>query len=640
MSKRLLVILTVISMLMSIPLTAASAAATASSSSEAQSVKIELSVGSSTVKINGEASTIQKPVKVNGTTLVPLSVITKAFGAKLKLENNKKITLTFNSTTVVLTIGSNKVTVNGKVSTLPAAPTIVNSVTMVPVRVIAQAFGADVAVSGNKITITGKTASESSQGTKGTTAIDSDAGKTKIGDSYWGWSMQYPTDLTLLYQSDNGDWTSWTAGTDDPNLIVGIEDVEEELSTDELREYIEDYFDNDEIVMEKKTISVNGTSFERYVTKSRSGWFYEYRAVQKGKRIYIVMAGLKAESREALNKYQAQLDSFTLSFDSSDRKLKDVTKVVDGMVTIHDKDFGLQIKMPANWHRLEQATSPFFYSDEGFIGLSIYSVNAGETAEQWRASERTKLENRYAEGYLKDVTESTINLSNGQGQVLKYKYSLNQKEWITNYEIYLISGNHKFEIDFSYNNDKPAREQQLFNTLTSSLLLDTAYIDNNFGIMDDEGELENAVMKKSSKEYSYSISIPKAWSGIKTNFDADFVSYMTPYGYFGISAVTTDYTSSDYAEGIKKYVNSNDSDGSFGDNVKSLTTETINGLNYHVVETETLKAETPYNYIFYIVDNPNDDGLIIINVDLRKANDTQANRDKIAKVIESFTFTK
>jgi len=431
--------LTVLVMLLAcLPLTAGAAAAV-----EAEPVKIQLTIGSPTVTIDGVASTIQKPLKVNGTTLVPLSVITKAFGAKLKLENNKKITLTYNATVVVLTIGSNKISVNGVVSTLSAEPKIVSGVTMVPVRVIAQAFGANVALSGNKITITGLKAREAGQAANGSTGIDSDAGMTKIGDGYWGWSMQYPTDLSLNYQSDNGDWTTWTGGTEDPNLIVAVTDGEDDYTTDELREHIESYFDSNEIVLEKKSISVKGVSYERMVTKSRNGWFFEYRAAQKNKRIYVVMAGAKAESRDALNKYQAQLDSFTISFDKSDRKLKDITKVVNGIVTIHDQDYGLQIKMPANWHRLEQITSPFFYSDEGYIGLSLYSVQSGETAEQWRASQRQKMESEYAEGYLRNISESTVNLSNGKGYVLKYEYSGDKKEWTTEYDVYLIAGNHK-----------------------------------------------------------------------------------------------------------------------------------------------------------------------------------------------------
>ncbi|WP_127532123.1 copper amine oxidase N-terminal domain-containing protein [Paenibacillus kobensis] len=634
MSKRLLAMLTVICLLLAcIPLTASAAEA-----AEAQPVEIQLSVGSSAVSIDGTSSTIQKPIKVNGITLVPLSVITKAFGAKLKLENNKKITLTYNATTVVLTIGSNKVSVNGVVTTLPAEPKIVNGVTMVPVRVITQAFGANIALSGNKITITGTKANEASPTAGGTAGIDSDAGMTKIGDSYWGWSMQYPTDLTLKSQSDNGDWTTWTGGSEDPNLIVSIEDADEEWTTDQIREHIETYFDTNEIVLEKKTISVKGTSYERYVTKSRSGWFFEYRAAQKDKRVYVVMAGAKSESREALNKYGPQLDSFTISFDKSNRTLKDITKVVDGMVTIHDKDYGLQIKMPANWHRLEDMTNPFFVSDEGLISFSLYSAQSGETAEQWRASERENVESDFAAGYIRNIEESTIALNNGTGQVLKYQYSWDQTKWISEYDIYYITGNHKYKLKFYYTKDDAAKEQQLYSTLTSSLSLDTKFIDDNFGEVDDDTELEKAVTKKTSKEYGYTISLPKSWSAIDGDFEEEEVNYATTFGLFSINVETRDINAYEYGNALEYYYKTEASEKAIGTTVKSTSNQTINGTSFKVVETESPKAERPFTTLHYLVDRPGYDGILILTVSFNRAQDTEANRAKVTKVIESLTF--
>ena len=45
--------------------------------------------------------------------------------------------------------------------------------------------------------------------TDGGSSLDADSGKTKIGDSHFGWSMKYPAGLVKRQQSDDGDSVSF-----------------------------------------------------------------------------------------------------------------------------------------------------------------------------------------------------------------------------------------------------------------------------------------------------------------------------------------------------------------------------------------------------------------------------------------------
>lgn len=629
MTKRLLVIMTTLCLLFACFPLAASAAA-------GDSVEIKLTIGSPTVTINGAASKIQPPVKENGTTLVPLSVITKAFGAKLKLEKNKIITLTYNSTVVVLTIGSKDVKVNGTVTKLTTAPKIVNSVTLVPVRVIAQAFGATVVPSGNLITITGNVAGEAAAtNTGGLSGIDTDAGKTKVGDSYYGWSMNYPTDLSLSYQSDNGNWSVWSDGSGDPSVIVAVDDVEEELTKQELRDHIQTYFDDNELVMEKKSISVGGVSYEKMVTKSRDGWFFEYRGTQKDNRIYTVMSGAKAATREALNKYQDLLDSFTLSFNKYDRTLKDVTKVVNGLITIHDEDYGLEVKLPVEWLRDTESPTPLFFNlDEGLIDFEIKSVQGDETAEQWRAVERAKLEKEFASDYIRNFEESTITLKNGQAQVLKYEYSWNKTKWITEYDVFLIAGDHKYHVSFYSLKEDGTKGKGLFDTIVNSLAIDTKYVDSNFSEMDDE-DLAGQVVKKSSKKYGYSIELPATWTAEDKDFEQDSVFYYTDHGYFQLTVVD-DVTASSYANWYKDYVSTNQDMKALDAKVTQSTTTMINGSFITRVDTVLDEKGKPYNDSMYLFEKNN--RLYIVQFTAPQAYDTVAYQALNTQVLQSLTF--
>ena len=87
----------------------------------------------------------QPPLNESGRVMVPMRAIFEAFGATVKYEPTEKIvTGVLGDKTVILTIGSNKVTVNGQEKLLDVAPKIVNSRTLVPLRVVVESFNADV----------------------------------------------------------------------------------------------------------------------------------------------------------------------------------------------------------------------------------------------------------------------------------------------------------------------------------------------------------------------------------------------------------------------------------------------------------------------------------------------------------------
>lgn len=82
------------------------------------------------------------PYIKNSRTYVPIRFIAEELGYDVKWDGaNKKVTMTNDGTTVELTIGSNKMMVNGKVVHLDAPAEIRDDRTFVPLRAIAEAFG-------------------------------------------------------------------------------------------------------------------------------------------------------------------------------------------------------------------------------------------------------------------------------------------------------------------------------------------------------------------------------------------------------------------------------------------------------------------------------------------------------------------
>ena len=87
----------------------------------------------------------QMPVIVEGRTLVPLRSVFEALGATVEWDNEtRSVASVKGDVTVTLAVDSKEMTVNGTVKTLDVPAQIMNDRTMVPVRAVAEAFGANV----------------------------------------------------------------------------------------------------------------------------------------------------------------------------------------------------------------------------------------------------------------------------------------------------------------------------------------------------------------------------------------------------------------------------------------------------------------------------------------------------------------
>ncbi len=87
----------------------------------------------------------QHPIIQNGRTLVPLRAIFEAIGANVTWnEKLKTITAVYENTTIIMKVGDKTITKNGSKITLDVSPQIINGRTLVPARAVAESFGAKV----------------------------------------------------------------------------------------------------------------------------------------------------------------------------------------------------------------------------------------------------------------------------------------------------------------------------------------------------------------------------------------------------------------------------------------------------------------------------------------------------------------
>lgn len=120
----------------------------------------ELVIGATAALVNGKAVAIDASNAVSpyindeDRTMVPLRFIAESFGAKVSYDNETRgIEIVLDDATIKLTVESAEYRVNGTDYTMDTVPVIKNDRTMIPVRAVAEAFGKNVTYDSGLITI-------------------------------------------------------------------------------------------------------------------------------------------------------------------------------------------------------------------------------------------------------------------------------------------------------------------------------------------------------------------------------------------------------------------------------------------------------------------------------------------------------
>ena len=230
-------------------------------------VEIAFNVGDSILKINGVETEVETPyVTENNTTLVPLRVITEAFGAKVDWDGDtQKITLTYPAVNIELQIGNIVATVNDHTETLLESPALSeNGVTMVPLRFISETFGATVGYDNDTqaILVTKENMDNSSTVT-GITDM------TKTGDSYYLWSIDTPTQMKMADRTLDAMTTKFVADDESSMYIEVYPITEDTVDFDEEYSKRKDSFSSYTLINAEKLPESNGTQHMHFQAKNK-----------------------------------------------------------------------------------------------------------------------------------------------------------------------------------------------------------------------------------------------------------------------------------------------------------------------------------------------------------------------------------
>ncbi|MCD8089597.1 MAG: hypothetical protein LUD81_03065 [Clostridiales bacterium] len=130
----------------------------------AEQTTLVMTVDSNIMTVNGEKQQLeQAPVIIDGRTLVPVRAAVEAIGGEADWNSDtREITITKGTDVISMTIDSTTAYLNGEEAILDTAPVIINSRTCMPIRFIAESLDFDVSWNADErqITITGTAETE------------------------------------------------------------------------------------------------------------------------------------------------------------------------------------------------------------------------------------------------------------------------------------------------------------------------------------------------------------------------------------------------------------------------------------------------------------------------------------------------
>ena len=593
-------------------------------------IEISFKVGDSTLLINGKEVTVETPyIAGEGTTLVPLRVITEAFGAEVLWEGETKtITLNYPDVTIILQIDNKIATVNDHTEELSVAPTLsASGVTMVPLRFISETFGAEVGYNEGAITVT------KSSDDFGTT-VSTLTQKEKIGDSYYGWTMNTPKNLTLAEKSFNGR-----------NLIFESDDITLYLDCEPFNK---DYSFEEDYVYRKNTASSSGSLIMDEIKKDENENPYyiirinskdsirDYRYYYTDKGSYSLITYINSKEAPVKDSILSILDSFKIEEVTED--VFDLSEVKDKMRLFESEDLKLSISVPADYTDYDEDTNKVelcyagedtddVYSD---VTITIYSKTETDTAKSMAEFDHD-IEKKYLNpkySTISEIAEEKI------GDIAFYKYSVkregfkNHTDTTTNY--YFEKGEYIYIVTFIV---EPKAEIDIDATIAS---LKVEELDSEkFGtVLRSKNNPEMIVPVKN--DY-WTIKAPATWDPTSYGLNAQFASDYTQSAITITSNSDIKLSTTELKNKIKEIVKNLKSSGvTVKTDIKSTKFNGYNAYTFEIAETSE-ENPTTYGKFYFIYEN---NCLTMILAAYSALYDTEATKAELDSILSTFEIVK
>ncbi|MBX4145811.1 copper amine oxidase N-terminal domain-containing protein [Paenibacillus lautus] len=594
--------------------------------------------GSSSASVNGTSYTIAKPQLKQGVLMVPLGVFKKAFGSEIKLEGENRVRLLQGPHTVVLVIDNKTAWIDGKKVQLPAEPTMVSGTLMVPLRPVAAGIGAKVSSSQGKLSISLMVTDKEEKHDEG--EINNTTGKTRIGNSYYEWSMNYPSWMIVGRGTDDESGAAFNDATGRYYLEVHASSQKVKLSPDDLLErLLKELSDSGDVVLHQETVASGAVPYARVISRDIDGVLWEGRQYYANDRVYeLYFADAEAVHYKDMDKHASLLGSFRTTYQAGDKSLKDVSSIVGGLREAGNEEYGIWFGIPAGWE-INNKDMLYGSEGEGYLSVSVTSVPTGGdgTLAAWGQRLKDWLSESFVQDSYEYVGLTPVEISGVKGQIQEVRYNFGDK-WVTEYEVMIQKNGYRYYLEYAVP-DGQEKTAANWKKVLESIEIDYDVVPENFGRIGEEGYLtdKTKMRSKNSETYRYHIDIPKYWEPLNDQFEQGTVEYGFAGGGFEINAQKD--TSADFiVSNLKRYYN--EASTASGTTVKLLGVDNITFAGVPAVSFKVHQVKNGVGFTTQEIVFESGNIAYTITTTLNDANATDMQQAALERALSSFELVK
>ena len=496
---------------------------------------IELKVGSAIGKINGTASKVEKPYLTDKTIMVPLSWVVMAIGAEINQKANKKIEIIYGEMNAELVVGNKSYTANSTTYKLTAAPKVINGNTMIPLEFITKNFPVSVTSDIKKGNI--KIVLNDDGALSDLSFLTGGISSAKLGNSYYGWSINIPTGSRIISNSFKSDKVGITNESRSLYFEICVENKKDKT----LSELYNDVLYSNDIRDSKLDLKADIPYFQ-YTRLTEYDESLRVKVFEKGEYYYYLTinsydSAVTPEKLMSDKYYDNIINSFSLSYKGNVKGVEDISKVRDGEVSFYNyvsldsdnKYLPWTINIPVKWEQVLASSDPLTTNlgvDSQHYAKITISTLKEETLDEYVESIKKKYNEYFNPKAYTFVSSGLINIADTEGQNLKFTIKQADKVYMID-ELYFIKNGFVYEISIKLPESEYEKSKaQYIDTINKMKFytIDEAKYQKDL----EKYNSKNVAVRVSpqdeafdylSKTYNWSAKIPGYWTKYNSSYD-------------------------------------------------------------------------------------------------------------------------
>lgn len=489
---------------------------------------IELRAGTTQVSVDGNFYVIaEAPYIIDGTFLVPMEWFADTIGAELTKTSEGSEKVIYGGNTAEISIGQILYTSNNERKTMSVAPQQKNNSTMIPVDFLASNFPVTVTSDIERGTV--KIVLDDDGSLSDLSFLTGGISTPKIGNSFYGWSLNVPSGSRVISSSFRSDSVQLTNEGRGLYFIVKVE-PKNGRTLSQYSNTIKQENNSDESNLNLKAkdpyFDCSGTS--EYDEPTRT------RIYDKGQFFYSLTIGCydgSVSSKHLVNdKYYSDIiNSFGLLYKGNEKGIQDLSKVVNGKVSYYNyisfssrnKYLSWSMDIPANWNNLKissnQLTTFLGLDSKHYVQIAV-NVLGENTLEQYTDNIKKGYDKNFSPKAYTFISAGEKTLAGETAKNLKFKIKQGGKSYVID-EYYLQKGSFIYEISVKLPEKEYSEGKNDYLNTVDKISFFTEKGDklvdeiSNFKASKDEDRISrnDKLFNYVNKNYKWNLNIPGYW---------------------------------------------------------------------------------------------------------------------------------